>query len=140
MERVLLLEPLALSPGYILTTKQSSLISTLSCLAPGMRASNQVITLMLWLPGELDDEDDEIDEDGAQYFEKLEKSANEEDDSDDEFDDDAEETALESYHTPLDVEECTVDEYQIFKNVLTGMSQGFFFPTFLNVYLIQLVV
>jgi hypothetical protein len=29
-----------------------------------------------------------------------------------------EETALESYQTPLDEDNCPVDEYQIFKNVL----------------------
>lgn len=67
----------------------------------------------------MDDDDDEIDEDGAQYIEKLEKSAAE-DDSDDEYDDEAEETALESFQTPLDLETCRVDEYQVFKNTLLG--------------------
>lgn len=46
--------------------------------------------------------------------------ANEEDDdSDNEFSDDGmEETALESYQTPLDEDNCPVDEYQVFKTVL----------------------
>ena len=42
-----------------------------------------------------------------------------ESDSDDEIDE-AEETALESYETPLDKEDCGVDEYQIFKQLLEG--------------------
>lgn len=41
------------------------------------------------------------------------------DDSDAEFTDDgAEETALESYQTPIDEDTCQVDEYVIFKHVL----------------------
>lgn len=44
---------------------------------------------------------------------------NEDDDSDGEYTDDGtEETALESYQTPLDEETCPVDEYMIFKTVL----------------------
>ena len=31
---------------------------------------------------------------------------------------DEEETALESYETPLDKDDCPVDEYQVFKSVL----------------------
>lgn len=46
---------------------------------------------------------------------------NGEDDSDDSEDDEAEETALESYETPLDKDDCEIDEYQIFKNVLQSM-------------------
>lgn len=44
------------------------------------------------------------------------------DDSDGEYTDDGtEETALESYQTPLDDESSTVDEYLIFKSVLQSM-------------------
>ena len=50
----------------------------------------------------------------------LHEKANGED-SDSDFEDEAEETALESYNTPLDNEESTVDEYQIFVNSLKGM-------------------
>ena len=39
-------------------------------------------------------------------------------DSDDDEGDDDEETALESYETPLDKNNCVIDEYQIFKLVL----------------------
>ncbi|CAH1785309.1 unnamed protein product [Owenia fusiformis] len=72
----------------------------------------------------LDSDEDEVDEQGNQYLEKLERSANgDDDDSDAEYSDDgAEETALESYNTPLDAEDCTVDEYQIFKNVLQNLQ------------------
>lgn len=68
--------------------------------------------------------EDEIDEEGAQYIEKLEKAANnEDDDSDGEYTDDGtEETALESYQTPLDEETCPVDEYMIFKTVLQNLQ------------------
>ena len=80
----------------------------------------------------LDSDEDEIDEGGAQYLEKLEsrinKSSNgtieasieddsDSDDSDDEDYDGYEETSLESYTTPLDEEETNVDEYQVFKEV-----------------------
>ncbi len=41
-------------------------------------------------------------------------------DSDSEYGDEAEETALESYSTPLDSEDCPVDEYQVFINSLQG--------------------
>ncbi|VDI02496.1 Hypothetical predicted protein [Mytilus galloprovincialis] len=72
---------------------------------------------------ELASDEDEVDEDGAQYLEKLEKSANEDDDSDNEYSDDGmEETALESYQTPLDEDSCQVDEYQVFKNVLQSIQ------------------
>ncbi|XP_022334260.1 importin-7-like isoform X2 [Crassostrea virginica] len=73
---------------------------------------------------ELASSEDEIDEEGAQYIEKLERAANnEDDDSDGEFTDDGtEETALESYQTPLDEETCAVDEYMIFKTVLQNLQ------------------
>lgn len=43
--------------------------------------------------------------------------ANDDDSDDDEFDE-AEETALESYETPLDKDDCPIDEYQIFKSLI----------------------
>ena len=42
-------------------------------------------------------------------------------DTDDE-DVEEEETALESYETPLDKDDCPVDEYQVFKSVLESES------------------
>jgi hypothetical protein len=42
----------------------------------------------------------------------------EEDDDDDDDDEEEEETALEGYTTPLDVDNCEIDEYIIFKQVL----------------------
>lgn len=44
------------------------------------------------------------------------------DDSDEEYEAN-EETALESYTTPLDEESCSVDEYVVFKEVLQRMYQ-----------------
>ncbi len=41
-------------------------------------------------------------------------------DSDSDYDDEAEETALESYNTPLDADECNIDEYQVFINAMKG--------------------
>lgn len=41
------------------------------------------------------------------------------DDEDSDFEPN-EETVLESYTTPLDDEECEVDEYQAFKQIMTG--------------------
>ena len=47
-------------------------------------------------------------------------------DSEGEFTDDgAEETALESYITTLDADDCPVDEYQTFKNILSSMYKRF---------------
>ena len=57
--------------------------------------------------------------------------ANKDDDDDDDDDygdeDDSEETALESYETPLDKEECDIDEYHIFKTVLEGKCGPMYF-------------
>jgi len=70
--------------------------------------------------GELEDEEDDIDEESKQYYEKLDKSINgeEEDEDEEDLDDDENETQLESYQTPLDADDCPDDEYQIFKQVL----------------------
>lgn len=112
----------------------------------------------LTIAGELEDEDDVIDDEGSTYLEKLEKSVGlscwmiffvfhyvlrhceavffvflqangdiSDDDDEDELDE-IEETALESYETPLDKEDCPVDEYAIFKSLL--QSELFVFVIF----------
>lgn len=83
-------------------------------------------------------DEDEIDEQGREYLEKLSKHAtsaaavagfninaaiNDVGDEDSESDEDYEpneETTLESYTTPLDETNCDVDEYIIFKEVMTS--------------------
>lgn len=91
----------------------------------------------------LDSDEDDIDEVGPDYLERVQDriskaSANSpfnivatiededtEDDSDDDDDeeyDPSEETALESYTTPLDEENCVVDEYVVFKEVLQSIQ------------------
>lgn len=81
-----------------------------------------LICYLFVISGELEDEDDDIDDDGQQYMEKLDKSCNGDDDDADDDDeiDEAEETALEGYETPLDTDDCTIDEYQIFKSIFEG--------------------
>jgi len=79
----------------------------------------------------LSSDEDEIDDAGQAYMARLAKQANghlclhqtgEDSDSEDSLTDDgAEETALESYMTSLDTEACTVDEYQSFKTILSGL-------------------
>ncbi|GFS07829.1 importin-7, partial [Elysia marginata] len=71
----------------------------------------------------LSSDEDEIDETSQQYLERLEKAQNRDADgySDDCTDDGAEETALESYTTTLDSENCPIDEYSTFKNILTNL-------------------
>ncbi|KAK6191779.1 hypothetical protein SNE40_003377 [Patella caerulea] len=73
----------------------------------------------------LDSDEDDIDENGKEYLEKLEKSVNGDDsDSDDEYSDDGtEETALESFQTPIDEDNSPVDEYIGFKNILVHLQQ-----------------
>nr|CAD7441129.1 unnamed protein product [Timema bartmani] len=81
----------------------------------------------------LSSDEDEIDDTGAEYLEKLQEKVTkaggpfnvaayiqgeEDDDSDDEDYEPNEETALEGYTTPLDEENCLVDEYVIFKEIL----------------------
>ena len=45
------------------------------------------------------------------------------DDTDDDYTEDgADETALESYLTPLDDENCPIDEYMVFKDVLSSKT------------------
>ncbi|XP_076472209.1 importin-7-like [Babylonia areolata] len=69
-------------------------------------------------------DEDDIDEEGQEYLEKLAKTAGAaDDDSDAEYSDDgAEETQLESYNTPLDDERCPVDEYVAFREILSNLS------------------
>ena len=47
------------------------------------------------------------------------------DDDDDDVEDEEgdDETALENYNTPLDDEDCEIDEYVIFKQVIGNMQQ-----------------
>ncbi|BFZ04143.1 hypothetical protein BsWGS_07182 [Bradybaena similaris] len=71
----------------------------------------------------LSSDEDEIDETSQQYLERLEKADRGDDDSDESVTDDgAEETALEAYSTILDAQECSIDEYVIFKDILTGLA------------------
>nr|CAI5832904.1 unnamed protein product [Callosobruchus analis] len=90
--------------------------------------------------GILSSDEDEIDDQSQDYLESLTRRAttalqqrgmnatatiedvddtSDEDDSDFEPD---EETVLESYSTPLDEENCDVDEYQVFKQVMTAIK------------------
>merc|ERR1719187_784036 len=85
----------------------------------------------------LDSDEDEIDDEGQAYLESLQEKVNKgaagsgfkinatiEDEADDDEDDDeedydgCEETSLEAYTTPLDDEDCPIDEYNVFKEVL----------------------
>lgn len=86
----------------------------------------------------LSSDEDEIDDQGQDYLESLSRRATTamapqgmnitatindiEDNSDDEDSDfePTEETVLETYTTPIDEEDCEVDEYQAFKQVMTG--------------------
>jgi len=89
----------------------------------------------------LDSDEDEIDEDGQAYLESLQEKVNkasgapfkvtatmgEDEDSDSDEDDEydgCEETSLEAYTTPLDEDDCVVDEYNIFKDVLGGLQSS----------------
>ncbi|XP_077868643.1 importin-7 isoform X2 [Saccoglossus kowalevskii] len=68
----------------------------------------------------LESDEDEVDEDSQQYLDMLAKRAGENlgDDDLEGF----EETALESYNTPLDDDNCPIDEYMVFKEVLQGLQ------------------
>lgn len=86
----------------------------------------------------LSSDEDEIDEHGREYLEKLSRHAqqagqvagfpvnatindvvDDDSDSDDDYEPN-EETTLESYTTPLDENNCEIDEYIIFKEVMTS--------------------
>merc|ERR1712013_240268 len=79
----------------------------------------------------LDSDEDEIDDEGQAYLESLQEKVakgtagsgfNVKASIDDDYDG-CEETSLEAYTTPLDEDDCPVDEYNIFKDVL-GAIQG----------------
>lgn len=87
----------------------------------------------------LSSDEDEIDESGAEYLESLHSkdfaalgvtARLEDDTSDDEDYEPNEETALESYSTPLDEDSCEIDEYVVFKEVFQSKNQYFFFIPF----------
>ncbi|XP_023238428.1 importin-7-like, partial [Centruroides sculpturatus] len=86
----------------------------------------------------LESDEDDIDEKETEYLERISAKAkmkspfpitsttiqddDDDDDDDDEEEDGIEETALESYTTPLDEEETPVDEYIIFKDLLQSLQ------------------
>ncbi|XP_042213506.1 importin-7-like isoform X2 [Homarus americanus] len=88
----------------------------------------------------LESDEDELDDVGDEYLEKLEEKVNrasaaapftvnaciqdDDDDDDDEegLDEEMDETALESFTTPLDKDECEVDEYWVFKEVMQNLQ------------------
>ncbi|XP_059170655.1 importin-7-like [Physella acuta] len=82
----------------------------------------------------LSSDEDEIDETGQQYLERLEKANHDDDDSEELTDDGAEETALEAYTTSLDAENCPVDEYVMFKNILANLvgQDGVWYQTLIG--------
>lgn len=67
---------------------------------------------------EIGDDEDVIDEESAGYLEQLEKNKCVSDYDDDDEDYDMEETLLETYETTLDKEDCPVDEYGIFVQMM----------------------
>lgn len=87
----------------------------------------------------LSSDEDEIDEQGREYLEKLSRHAqksgqnagfqvneiindlDDESESDDDYEPN-EETTLESYTTPLDEVGCEIDEYIIFKEIMTRLQ------------------
>ncbi|KAH7953510.1 hypothetical protein HPB49_009578 [Dermacentor silvarum] len=88
----------------------------------------------------LDSDEDELDDEGQEYLSRLARRAKkgspfpvtsatieddpEDDEDDEDEEDDEEETALESFTTPLDEEDCPVDEYQVFKEVMQGIQSA----------------
>lgn len=83
----------------------------------------------------LSSDEDDIDEDGQEYLESLQRQvtasgaasgfpinatindiAADSDDSDSDYEN--EDTVLEAYSTPLDEEDCDIDEYMVFKEVM----------------------
>lgn len=85
----------------------------------------------------LESDEDELDDAGDEYLEKLGEKVKkassispfaitatlqEEEDDEDDSDDEMDETALESFTTPLDREECEVDEYCVFKDVMQNLE------------------
>ncbi|VDL81059.1 unnamed protein product [Schistocephalus solidus] len=72
----------------------------------------------------LESDEDVIDEEGARYLELLEAveaDASDSDDDDDDFDADS---VLEEFDTDLDKDECKMDEYVTFYQLMTDMEQS----------------
>ncbi|XP_076310776.1 importin-7 msk isoform X2 [Tachypleus tridentatus] len=82
-------------------------------------------------PEALESDEDEIDDEGTDYLERLARKAKAKspfnitsstiEDDDDDDDEEGEETALESYTTPIDDEDNFIDEYVIFKDVILNV-------------------
>ncbi|XP_075546837.1 importin-7 msk [Dermacentor variabilis] len=88
----------------------------------------------------LDSDEDELDDEGQEYLSRLARRAKkgspfpvtsatieddpEDDEDDEDEEDDEEETALESFTTPLDEDDCPIDEYQVFKEVMQGIQSA----------------
>lgn len=90
----------------------------------------------------LSSDEDDIDEQGREYLEKLSRhaqqagqaagfqvnatihDADDDSDSDDDYEPN-EETTLESYTTPLDESNCEIDEYIVFKEIMQSMIYFF---------------
>lgn len=77
----------------------------------------------------LESDEDDIDEEGQEYLERLQEKATDSEDDDYEDDDDDDddgtaETALDTYTTPLDADDCPIDEYIIFKEVLHNLQSA----------------
>ncbi|KAK3874176.1 hypothetical protein Pcinc_016350 [Petrolisthes cinctipes] len=86
----------------------------------------------------LESDEDELDEEGCEYLEKLEEKVkkgassspftistsiqDDDDDDDDDSDDEMGKTTLESFTTPLDKDDCDVDEYCVFKDVMQNLE------------------
>ncbi|XP_047481954.1 importin-7-like isoform X1 [Penaeus chinensis] len=87
----------------------------------------------------LESDEDELDDAGEDYLEKLEEKVNkatasapfaisaslqddDDDDDDDGLEEERDETALESFTTPLDKDDCEVDEYLVFKEVMHALE------------------
>lgn len=98
-----------------------------------------MVCIILFSAEVLSSDEDEIDEQGQEYLETLSRRAlaagaatgfpinstindisADTDDSDSDYEAN-EETALEAYGTPLDEEDCDIDEYMVFKEVMTSM-------------------
>lgn len=89
-------------------------------------------------PEVLDTDEDDLDDEAQDYLERLQEKVvsadlpysvtatvqDDYEDDDEEGLDEMEETALESYTTPIDDEDCSVDEYIVFKEVMQQMESS----------------
>uniref|UniRef100_A0A2R5LJV7 Putative nuclear transport receptor ranbp7/ranbp8 importin beta superfamily n=1 Tax=Ornithodoros turicata TaxID=34597 RepID=A0A2R5LJV7_9ACAR len=92
----------------------------------------------------LDSDEDDVEDESAEYLARIARKAkkespfpvtsatieDDEEEEDEEDEDEDEETALEAYTTPLDEEDCPIDEYQVFKEVMQGIQNSD--PTWFN--------